>query len=379
MAGDMRAIMWIGDAIRLIDQTVLPEETRYLDVRDVDTLVEAIRRLAVRGAPALGAAGAYGVALAMLQARRAGWDGARLQREIDRIRDARPTAANLAWAVDRVRPAMARGTGAVLAEAQSLALEDESANRAIGRHGADWILGRRPGSSGTSGTSGISGTSGSDAAPLRVLTHCNTGALATTAWGTALGVVRELHARAALGRVYVNETRPLLQGSRLTAWELARLRIPYVVQVDGAAPATILSGLVDVAVIGADRVTAGGDVANKIGSLGIALACADAGIPFVVAAPESTVDRATASGAVIPIELRDEEEVLSHAGRRVAPPGSDAYNPAFDVTPARLVTALVTELGVLEISAGQLPGTHPPSGRPLSSPPPAHPPSPARS
>lgn len=342
MAGsDLRSIEWTGEGVRLVDQTALPGDLRYLEARDVDTLVEAISRLAVRGAPALGAAGAYGVALAMLQARDAGWDEARLQREIDRIRDARPTAVNLARGVERVRPLAGRGLDAVLAGAHAIVGEDEAANRAIGRHGADWVLARRA----------------ATGAPVRVLTHCNTGMLATTGWGTALGVIRELHTRDALGEVYLNETRPLLQGSRLTAWELAQLRIPYVVQVDAAAPSTIGRGLVDVAITGADRVTAAGDVANKIGTLGVALACADAGIPFVVAAPETTVDRATRHGCDIRIELRDADEVLTHAGHRVAPPGSGAYNPAFDVTPARLVTALVTERGVYELSAGHLPSS----------------------
>lgn len=344
---ELRAVGWTGDAIRLIDQTALPGELRYLDVRDVDTLVDAIRRLAVRGAPALGAAGAYGVALAMLQARRDGWGTARLRRAVARIGDARPTAVNLAWAVERARPLMAVGVDAVVAEARAIADEDEEAGRAIGRRGADWILARRASPRAT--------------APVRVLTHCNTGMLATTAWGTAMGVIRELWTRRALDEVYVDETRPLLQGSRLTAWELTQLGIPHVVQVDAAAASTILRGLVDVAVTGADRVTAGGDVANKIGTLGIALACAEAGIPLVVAAPESTIDHARRRGAEIRIEQRDEEEVLSHAGQRVAPPGSAAYNPAFDVTPARLVTALVTERAVFEVSAGRLPvlGPHP--------------------
>ncbi|GAA1551824.1 S-methyl-5-thioribose-1-phosphate isomerase [Actinomadura kijaniata] len=334
---DIRAVEWTGDGLRLIDQTALPGRVVPLDVRDVDGLVDAIVRLAVRGAPALGVAGAFGVAVAMRQAAAEGWDDATLEAAITRVREARPTAVNLAAGVDRVRPLVAEGLDAVVAEARALLEEDVRGNRAIGAHGADWLLDRV------------------GDRPLRVLTHCNTGALATAGWGTALGIVRELHARDRLEVVYADETRPLLQGSRLTAWELEQAGIPYLVQADGAAAGTVLRGLVDVAVIGADRVAANGDTANKVGSVGVALACAAAGIPFVVAAPWSTVDLATPDGAAIPIEERAADEVLAWGGAPVAPPGARAFNPAFDVTPARLVTALVTETGVLEVSAGTTP------------------------
>jgi methylthioribose-1-phosphate isomerase len=320
-----------------VDQTLLPSSLTFLEVTDVDTLVDAIVRLAVRGAPALGAAGALGVVLALRQGRADGWDADRLAHEIDRIRLARPTAVNLAWGVDRAAASIGEGEHAVLRQALAIMAEDEAANREIGRRGADWILSRTA------------------RRPLRVLTHCNAGQLATTAWGTALGVVRELHARGQIELVYADETRPLLQGARLTAWELAADGIPHVVQADSAAASTIVGGLVDVAVIGADRVAANGDVANKIGSLAVALACKEAGIPFVVAAPLSTVDPSTATGAGIHVELRDEAEVLTFAGVRVAPTGSRGFNPAFDVTPARLVAALVTEHDVVEVAAGQLP------------------------
>jgi methylthioribose-1-phosphate isomerase len=325
---DLRAVSWTGGALRLIDQTALPERLEYLDVRDVDTLVSAITGLTVRGAPALGAAGAYGVAVALRQGAREGWDEDTLRTAITRVRDARPTAVNLAAGVDRVLSRIPEGVEAVLAEADRAVAEDLAANRAIGAYGADWILARV------------------ERRPLRVLTHCNAGALATTGWGTALGIVRELHARGVLGRTYVNETRPLLQGSRLTAWELAHEGIEHYVQADGAAASTILRGLADVAVIGADRVAANGDVANKIGSVGVALACAEAGIPFVVAAPTTTLDPETATGDDIHIEERAEEEILTLGGVRTAPDVSRAHNPAFDVTPARLVSALVTEAGV---------------------------------
>jgi methylthioribose-1-phosphate isomerase len=328
----MRAVEWdVQDgSLVLIDQTRLPGELVYARCRSVDEVVDAVQRLVVRGAPALGAVGGFGVAVAMLQGAREGWAPERLAGEVRRIRDARPTAVNLAWGADRVSPLIHRGVEAVLAEADAIMREDEAANRELSRLGADWILAR------------------TGRGRVRVLTHCNTGFLATTAWGTALGIVRELHARDALEIVYADETRPLLQGSRLTAWELQEDGIDYVVQVDGAAASTILRGLVDVAIIGADRIARNGDTANKIGSLGVALACADAGIPFVVAAPSSTVDLSTPSGDDIHIELRDGAEVTSLAGVATAPPGARGFNPAFDVTPSRLIDALVTECCVVE-------------------------------
>lgn len=337
MSEPLRPIEWTGSAIRVIDQTELPGRLVYVALGRVDDLVGAIVRLAVRGAPQLGALGALGVVLAMDEGAREGWTTGRLDAEIDRIRGARPTAVNLAWGVDSVRPLVTQGRDAVLAAAIDIVAGDERTNRAIGRHGADWIQAR------------VSGR-------VRVLTHCNTGALATTAWGTAFGIIRELHARGALEIVYADETRPLLQGSRLTAWELAQDGISHLVQADGAAASTILRHLVDVALIGADRIAANGDTANKIGSVGVALACADAGIPFIVAAPESTVDVLTASGDDIEIEMRGDDEVLTFGGIRVAPLESRAHNPAFDVTPARLISALVTEEGVLEVRAGEVPG-----------------------
>lgn len=318
--------------IRLIDQTVLPAHEEYLTISTVDDLVDAIQRLAVRGAPALGAAGGLGVALAMLQAREESWDTDRLVAEIARIRDARPTAVNLAWGVDRVMTHAADGLEAVLADARSIMREDEEANRELSRLGADWIV-RRTGRS-----------------TVRVVTHCNTGSLATVAWGTALGIVKELHVRGGLEFVYVDETRPLLQGSRLTSWELTQGGIDHTVQADGAASSTILRGLVDVAIIGADRITANGDTANKIGSVALALACRRARIPFVVAAPFSTVDLGTQTGAQIVVEERPAVEVLSLGGVPTALPGTRGFNPAFDITPHDLIDAIVTERGVVEPS-----------------------------
>ncbi|MEV7438671.1 S-methyl-5-thioribose-1-phosphate isomerase [Streptomyces griseoviridis] len=339
MSKEVRAVDWTGSGLTLIDQTQLPHRTVTTHVQDVDTLVDAIRRLVVRGAPAIGAAGAYGVALALLQGRREGWSDDEIRAAVARVRDARPTAVNLMVCVDRVAHRLPEGLDAVLAEAAAVQREDIEANHAMGRHGADWLLER----------------TGLDR-PLRILTHCNTGALATAGWGTALGVIRELHARGRLEVVYADETRPLLQGSRLTAWELAQEGIPHYIQVDGAAAGTVLRGHVDAAIVGADRIAANGDTANKVGTVGVALACADAGVPFLVAAPTTTVDLATATGDDITIELRAEDEVLEWAGVRTAPAASRGHNPAFDVTPGRLITALVTEHGVLEVSAGQLPG-----------------------
>ncbi len=332
-------IAWDDDsgALRLLDQTLLPGRVETLVVRTSADLVDAIRRLVVRGAPALGVAGAFGVVLALDEAARSGWTVAERDRAIDVVREARPTAVNLAWGVDRVRPLIPRGRAVVLAAALELAAADVAANRRLSALGADWLLARigRP--------------------RLRLLTHCNAGALATAGWGTALGVVRELHARGRLEFVYADETRPLLQGARLTAYELADAGIPHAVQVDGAAAATILGGRVDAAIVGADRIAANGDVANKIGTLGVAIACAAAEVPFVVAAPWSTVDLATPDGAGIVVEDRPGAEVVEIGGVRMAPLATRGHNPAFDVTPARLVSAIATERGVVEPALGLSP------------------------
>jgi methylthioribose-1-phosphate isomerase len=281
------AVAWIDGSLHLVDQTRLPDELHVLRIATVDELTDAIGRLAVRGAPALGAAGALGVVVAIDEAAREGWDEARRDDSINALRAARPTAANLAWGVDQVAPLVAAGRDAVLARALAIVDADRRGNRAMGHRGADWLSARL------------------GARPLRLLTHCNAGALATTGWGTALGVVRELAERGLVDHVVVDETRPLLQGSRLTAWELAQAGIDHVVVADGAAAGLILARRVDAVVVGADRIAANGDTANKVGTVGLALACADAAIPFVVAAPESTVDRATPDGAHITIEERD--------------------------------------------------------------------------
>jgi S-methyl-5-thioribose-1-phosphate isomerase len=333
----VRTIDWGDGAVVIVDQTALPHEVRHLRLTEVDDLVDAIRRLAVRGAPALGAAGALGVALAVEQAKRDGWDDAERDAAIDRIRHARPTAVNLAWAVDRVRAHLPEGPGAVLAAARAILTEDAAANRAMGELGADLLA-------------GLCGRGG-----LRLHTHCNAGSLACVEWGTALGVVHALHLRGSVARVYADETRPLLQGARLTAWELGEMGVDYRIVVDGAGPSLIARGEVDAVVVGSDRVAANGDVANKIGTYPLALAAARAGIPFVVAAPESTVDPRTPDGASIEIEDRGDDEVVAIAGHRIAPPGARAVNPAFDVTPADLVTALVTERRIVRPVLGERP------------------------
>jgi methylthioribose-1-phosphate isomerase len=327
---EIQAVRWDEEALVLLDQTKLPSQEIDFVAHTVDEVVDAVDRLVVRGAPALGAVGAFGVVVAMDQGARESWTAERLSQQILRIRNARPTAVNLAWGVDRVQPFAEQGRDEVLTQAHQIVVEDTAANRKLSELGADWILQR------------------TGASKLRVLTHCNTGALATTGWGTALGVIRELHERGALDVVYVDETRPLLQGARLTAWELEREGINYRVQADGAAASTILRGLVDFAIIGADRIARNGDSANKIGSVGVALACQAAGIPFIVAAPSSTVDLDTASGEEIEIELRDGAEVTQLAGVNIAPVGAQGFNPAFDVTPAKYISAIVTEKCVVE-------------------------------
>ncbi len=330
----MRTIGWKGDHIVAIDQTLLPHELRVVELRTVDAVIDAIQRLAVRGAPALGVTGGLGVALAAVIAARDGRGPDEVIADAARIRASRPTAVNLAWGVDRVIARLPEGTDAVVAEAAAMVEADVAANRALAARGADLV---------TELTGG----------PVAVLTHCNTGALATVDWGTALGIVRALHERGRVREVFADETRPLLQGSRLTAFELGRLGIPYRLVVDGAGPSVIARGLVDVVAVGADRIAANGDVANKIGTYPLALAAARAGVPFIVAAPESTVDADTPDGAHIAIEERPGEEILAWGGVRTAPPGAGAFNPAFDITPSDLVTAVVTERRVVRPAAGE--------------------------
>ncbi len=345
----MRTIDWVtapgGGAVVIIDQTALPHDVRHLTITTVDDLVAAIRRLAVRGAPALGAAGALGVLLAVRQGRDQGWSEGEVARAVARVREARPTAVNLARGVDRVAARRGAGLDAIEAEARAVLDEDVAANRAMAGRGAD-LLGE---------VCGRGRDDGAGAGRLRLHTHCNAGALACVEVGTALGVVQALHERDQLAHVFVDETRPLLQGTRLTAWELDRMGAAYRVVVDGAGPSFIARGLVDAVVVGADRIAANGDVANKVGTYPLALAAARSGVPFVVVAPEATVDASTPDGGAIEIEDRDGDEVMLWEGRRLAAAGARAVNPAFDVTPADLVTAIVTEARVVVPAQGERP------------------------
>jgi methylthioribose-1-phosphate isomerase len=337
-------LAWRGGYIEALDQTALPHEIRTLRISTVDQLIDAITGLAIRGAPVLGAAGALGVALAVRQGRDEGWDRARLSTEIQRIATARPTAVNLAREVAKMAGHLGLGVGGMVAcppdaEAVPEAAAAAAEAAAAGVLGTAEIVSRQLSVRGAAFLRQACASADGRAGRLRVHTHCNTGSLACLGWGTALGVIRALHQDGALDHVLVDETRPLLQGARLTCWELGQLGIEHTLVCDGAAPFLIGQGLADAVVVGADRIAANGDVANKIGTYSLALAAHRAGIPFVVAAPESTIDLSTPDGSAIPIELRAESEVTGTA----APAGTRALNYAFDVTPADLVTAIVTE------------------------------------
>jgi methylthioribose-1-phosphate isomerase len=308
------------DLVRLLDQRRLPAEEAWLELADADAVADAIRTLAVRGAPAIGVAAAYGLAV---EARR-GATPERLRQAADLLAHARPTAVNLTWAVRRMSRRLGLGAAEVLAEAHAIRDEDEAACRRMGALGAALL----PPSA-------------------CVLTHCNAGALATAGYGTALGVVRAAVEGGNPVTVLADETRPFLQGARLTAWELHRDGIPVTLLTDGMAGWLMHRGEVSCVVVGADRIAANGDVANKIGTYGLAVLAAHHHLPFYVAAPWSTVDLATATGGQIPIEERASDEVMLIAGHRIAPVGVPARYPAFDVTPAELVTALITERGVV--------------------------------
>lgn len=327
----MRTIDYADGVITMIDQTKLPQKEEMLRIDNVEDLVAAIKRLSVRGAPAIGVAGAYGVAMA---ARLHEPGTPAFEAAVADIREARPTAVNLAYCVDRLRPLSSGGAAVLEAEANAIRDEELAASLAMGDLGADLVL----------------ELTGVDAP--RVMTICNTGGLATVERGTALAVIQTLHERGALTEAIPVETRPLLQGGRLTTWELQRMGAPFRLAVDSAGPFLLTQGAADVVLIGADRVAANGDTANKIGSLSLALGAARAGVPFIVVAPESTVDMATLSGADIEVEDRGADEVTSIRGVPVAPPGTAAINPAFDVTPVDLITALVTEQRIVSFGKG---------------------------
>ncbi|EXJ14327.1 S-methyl-5-thioribose-1-phosphate isomerase [Imhoffiella purpurea] len=325
------AAVWHEGRLYLADQRILPERAEFLSYDRADAVADAIRAMVVRGAPAIGVAAAYGVVLAGRSAfASAGsdWKTA-IEADLERLAASRPTAVNLFWAIRRMRALIEQldttdPTERLLREAIAIHDEDRAANRRLGDLGAELIEG-----------------------PTEVITHCNAGAAATGGYGTALGVVRSAYAAGKITRVYADETRPWMQGSRLTAWELMHDGIPVTLQADGAAASLMATGGVGWVIVGSDRIAANGDVANKIGTYGLAVMAKYHGIKFMVAAPTSTIDMEVASGAEIPIEERDPEELLSCGGRRLAPEGCVARNPVFDVTPASLVDAIVTEKGVV--------------------------------
>ena len=326
-------IEWAEDHIRIIDQTLLPEEVKVVEIRSANQAIDAIQRLAIRGAPALGAFGSLALVVAMDEVRPESLSQAlsRLEECRTLIGDARPTAVNRRWAVDRVIDEATKDVGdlvalrtALVREARAVAAEDEAACNEIGRLGHELLQ-----------DANVIGT------------HCNAGRLATAGTGTALA---PMYAKAQAGeplQVLASETRPLLQGARLTAWELDDAGIDVTVVPDSAMASTVLSGQVDAYIVGADRIAANGDTANKIGTVGHALAAREAGIPFYIAAPTSTIDFELESGEHIEIEQRDVLEVHEIRGSRLTPEGVSALNPAFDVTPNHLITAIITEVGVL--------------------------------
>jgi methylthioribose-1-phosphate isomerase len=324
-------LWWEDGALCLIDQTALPHDLRSRRCTTWEEVAEAIRALRVRGAPAIGLAAAYGLALAGRDATGSRAEQlARLRLAASGLRAARPTAVNLAWALERMlaaaeaTPEVERLPGRLLEEAQAMARADLEMNRRMAAHGAALL------------PHGAS-----------VLTYCNTGMLATGGWGTAFGVLRQAHEEGRRIRVIACETRPVLQGARLTAWELVQHGIPATLITDNAAATLMGAGEVDAVIVGADRIAANGDTANKVGTYALAVLAHAHGLPFFVAAPLSTVDLATPEGTVIPIEERSADEVTMLGGTRVAAPGIAVRNPAFDVTPHRLITAIVTESGVL--------------------------------
>jgi methylthioribose-1-phosphate isomerase len=336
----VKTLEWTDDGVRFIDQRKLPTEETYVLCRDYEEVAEAIRNMTVRGAPAIGVAAAMGVALGVRDAE-AG-HVSELRRAFDEICDTlagtRPTAVNLFWAIQRMKDKfdavsempVDRIRQEMISEAQRMYVEDIAANEAMGRHGATLL----PSSGG-------------------ILTHCNAGALATCGYGTALGVIRSAVEQGKKLHVFVDETRPFLQGSRLTAWELMQDNIPTTLISDNMAGAMMKQGKIGAVVVGADRIAANGDVANKIGTYTVAVLAKEHGIPFYVAAPFSTVDLNTPDGNHIPIEQRSPKEVTHMGGKQIAPDGVRVENPAFDVTPNKYVAAIITERGLAKAPYGE--------------------------
>ena len=329
----IRPVLWEDNKLKLIDQRILPNEYEFIFYDDVREVAQAITNMVVRGAPAIGVTAAYGAVLAaraQFKKDANHWRTA-IAADLDHLKQARPTAVNLVWAVNRMQQIIDTINSGVdpepvlLTEADRILHEDIAANYKMGAMGTSLL---EPNSC--------------------VLTHCNAGALATGGYGTALGVIRAGFAGGKIKHIYANETRPWLQGARLTAWEMVQEHIPVTLLADGAAAHLMKQGKVQWVIVGSDRIAANGDVANKIGTYSIAVAARHHGIRFMVVAPTSTVDMATASGDLIPIENRGADEVLAYGGQRIAPQGAAAWNPAFDITPAELVDAIVTEKGIVE-------------------------------
>ena len=329
-------VVWFNDHVVLIDQTRLPGEYDAVQISRCDDMAEAIRTMIVRGAPAIGVAAAYGMYLGAREIDTSDRDEflQQLDSVAEKLRQTRPTAVNLFWAIDRMLKTARQTLGSVeylqetlLATAQAIQVEDLQTCEAIGDHGLA-ALPQQP-------------------AKLRILTHCNAGALATAGYGTALGVVRSAWRENRLDRVYADETRPGLQGAKLTAWECVQEGIPVTLITDSMAAHCMSRGLIDAVVVGADRIAANGDAANKIGTYSLAIVAQAHNVPFFVAAPLSTVDFHLRDGSQIPIEERDPVEVYQIGDTRICPPGVEFYNPAFDVTPADLITAIITERGAV--------------------------------
>jgi len=328
---DFKVIEWRGDRIRLLDQTRLPQEEVYLELDDYRQLALAIKEMKVRGAPAIGVAAAYGMALAALgiEAHSKEEFLAQLETVRQTLAATRPTAVNLFWALERMKRAVGSGKGinqiksALIAEAQKIDEENAEANRRLSNNGVELIKNG-----------------------FTILTHCNTGTLATAGFGTALGVIKAAKEQGKKLHVFVGETRPLLQGARLTAWELKRAGISFTLIADTMTGHFLYRGRIDCVIVGADRIAANGDVANKIGTYNIAVLAKENGVPFYVAAPTSTIDLSLPAGGEIPIEERSPEEVTHIGGLRIAPGGVVAANPAFDITPHGYVSAIITERGI---------------------------------
>ena len=326
------AILWRDDRLYLLDQRCLPSREVFIECPDVQSTAEAIRAMVVRGAPAIGITAAYGIVLAARHRHLLDpltWRDA-LEADLQTLAAARPTAVNLFWAIAHFRELMAKLADAdpmpaLLSEAMEIHRRDRVDNQRMGEFGASLIEG-----------------------PTAVITHCNAGGLATGGWGTALGVIRSAHAQNKIETVYADETRPWLQGARLTAWELVRDGIPVQLMADSAAAARMAAGGVGWVIVGSDRIAANGDVANKIGTYGLAIAARHHGVKFMVAAPTSTIDMNSPDGSAIPIEERPPAEVLQCSGQSTAAKGAGAWNPVFDVTPAELVDTIVTERGIIE-------------------------------